>query len=105
MSGGILNTILQSGLKGRFSPELISQLTSSAFALSDLDLSEEDKELISTVYMRGLHGVFISYAIFMALQFLLSLFIKEHSLCGKYDKPQVETSESAEEAEDQRSGH
>ena len=46
VSGTILNNILQNGLKDKFSLELISQLTSSAFALGDLDLSAEDKALI-----------------------------------------------------------
>ena len=62
VSGAILNNVLHSGLKGRFSPALISQLSSSAFSLSELDLSDEDRNVIMAVYMRGLNTIFVSYA-------------------------------------------
>ncbi|KAB8233870.1 major facilitator superfamily domain-containing protein [Aspergillus alliaceus] len=58
VSGAILNNVLQNVLRGRFSAELISKITSSAFSLSDFDLTDEDKKLISDAYMRGLRDVF-----------------------------------------------
>lgn len=83
VSGTILNNILQNGLKDKFSLELISQLTSSAFALGDLDLSAEDKALISNVYMEGMHAIFGSYAVLMIVWFVLTLFIEDYGLGRK----------------------
>lgn len=83
VSGTILNNILQKGLKDKFSPELISQLTSSAFALGDLDLSAEDKALISNVYMGGMHAIFGSYAVLMIVWFGLTLLIEDYGLGRK----------------------
>ncbi|KAE8342655.1 hypothetical protein BDV24DRAFT_173662 [Aspergillus arachidicola] len=54
VSGAILNNVLHNDLKGRFSEELISKITSSAFALYDFNLTDEDQELISNAYMHGL---------------------------------------------------
>jgi uncharacterized membrane protein YqjE len=72
-----LNNILYNGLKTRLSPQLISQLASaSTLALAELDLSEDDKRLVSTVYMRGLSAVFASYAVLIAVFFFLLLLCK-----------------------------
>ncbi|KAJ0421543.1 major facilitator superfamily domain-containing protein [Aspergillus carlsbadensis] len=61
VSGTILNNILYTGLKAHFAPELISQLASaSAPALQNLNLSDDERRLISAVYMRGLSAVFMS---------------------------------------------
>ncbi|GFF53934.1 hypothetical protein IFM51744_08234 [Aspergillus udagawae] len=84
VSGTIMNNVLYSGLKGKLSPEVISQLTSSAFALRNTDLSDDDKQLVSTVYMRGVQAVFVSYAVLTAIYFLCSLFIEDYGLGGKY---------------------
>jgi len=83
VSGTILNNVLQNGLKARFSSELISQLTSSAFALADMDLPDDDKQLISSVYMRGLHVVFVSYALLTSLLFVSTLFLRDYGLRTK----------------------
>lgn len=88
VSGTILNNVLQNGLKAKFSPELISQITSSAFVLGDLDLSAEDKALISSVYMRGILAIFGSYAFLMTVLFVLSLFVEDYGLSRKEDPPQ-----------------
>lgn len=88
VSGTILNNVLQKGLKARFSPELISQITSSAFALGNLDLSAEDKALISTVYMRGILAIFGSYAFLMTILFVLALFVEDYGLSRKEDPAQ-----------------
>lgn len=93
MSGSILNNVLQNGLKSHFSPELISQLASSAFVLPDLGLSDEEKSIVLDVYMQGLHTVFVSYGILTAVMFLASLCLFDYGLGNK------ETGESVE-AED-----
>jgi uncharacterized membrane protein YqjE len=88
VSGAILNNVLQNGLKARFSSKLISQLTSSAFALADMDLSDDDKQLISSVYMRGLHVVFVSYALLISFLFVSTLFLRDYGLGTKQQSRQ-----------------
>jgi uncharacterized membrane protein YqjE len=88
VSGAILNNVLQKGLKARFSSKLISQLTSSAFALADMDLSDDDKKLISSVYMRGLHVVFVSYALLISFLFVSTLFLRDYGLGTKQQSHQ-----------------
>ena len=78
----ILNSVLQNGLKGRFSQKFNSQLTSSAFASTNSKLSYEDKELISKVYVRDLHTVFITSAILAAALFISILFIHDDAVEG-----------------------
>ncbi|KAF7160165.1 hypothetical protein CNMCM5623_005680 [Aspergillus felis] len=99
ISGTILNNVLYRGLKGKLSPELISQLTSSAFALRSIDLSDDDKHLVSTVYMRGVQAVFVSYAVLITVYFLCSLFLEDYGLGGKYAqvKSSVTTNPETEE--------
>ncbi|KAE8354370.1 major facilitator superfamily domain-containing protein [Aspergillus coremiiformis] len=89
VSGSILNNVLHNALTGRFSAELISKITSSAFALSDLDLTDEDKELISNAYMRGLRAVFTVFAILIALFFALTFCIQDYGLAGRSERPPV----------------
>ena len=101
VSGTILNNILHNGLEGRFSPELISQLASSAFALKDLNLSEDDNQLISTVYMTGLRAVFASYAMLIALYFLSSLFVEDYGLGRKSHETNESVASSSEERENE----
>ncbi|KAL4895218.1 major facilitator superfamily-domain-containing protein [Aspergillus ambiguus] len=83
VSGTILNNTLQAGLKDRFDAEVIAQLTSSSFAMDSMDLSEQDKSLISKVYMRGLHVVFVTYAVLISGVFVAFLLVKDQSLGGK----------------------
>lgn len=83
VSGTILNNVLYNGLKGKVSPEVLSQLVSSAFNLDDLGISTQDKAVILAVYMRGLRAVFISYAVLASIYFLCSLLVKDYGLGGK----------------------
>ena len=62
---------------------MLSQLVSSAFNLDDLDISNQDKELILALYMKGLRAVFISYAVLASIYFLCSLLVKDYGLRGK----------------------
>ncbi|KAI1177410.1 putative efflux pump antibiotic resistance protein [Nemania sp. FL0916] len=80
VSGAILANVLSVQLSSRFGPDLIAKLTSSAFALNDLDLSEEDKVVISQTYMRGLHAVFISFAILVLIHLCSCMFIRDYGL-------------------------
>ncbi|KAF5862219.1 hypothetical protein ETB97_011924 [Aspergillus alliaceus] len=97
VSGAILNNVLQNVLRGRFSAELISKITSSAFSLSDFDLTDEDKKLISDAYMRGLRDVFTVFAVLIALYFVLTLCVKDYGLASKAEPPPAESEERLEE--------
>ncbi|KAB8267797.1 major facilitator superfamily domain-containing protein [Aspergillus minisclerotigenes] len=93
VSGAILNNVLHNDLKGRFSEELISKITSSASALYDFNLTDEDQKLISNAYMHGLRTVFTVFAVLMLLFFVLSLCIKDYGLAGR---ARIESEEQAE---------
>ncbi|QMW30641.1 hypothetical protein G4B84_006022 [Aspergillus flavus NRRL3357] len=93
VSGAILNNVLHNDLKGRFSEELISKITSFAFALYDFNLTDEDQKLISNAYMHGLRTVFTVFAVLMLLFFVLSLCIKDYGLAGR---TRIESEEQAE---------
>ncbi|KAJ5205355.1 Major facilitator superfamily domain general substrate transporter [Penicillium cf. griseofulvum] len=67
-------------LAPKFSPGLIAQLTSSVFALKDLNLSEEQVQMISNSYMDGIHGVFLSYSALIAVYLCACLFIEDYGL-------------------------
>lgn len=72
--------MLSNRLHGHFSPRLIAQLTSSAFGLNDLDLPVQDRMLISDGYMNGLHMVFVSYAVLIAVHLCAVVCIKDFGL-------------------------
>ncbi|GES63338.1 efflux pump antibiotic resistance protein [Aspergillus terreus] len=93
VSGAILNNALQNALRGRFSPELILKITSSAFSLSDFNLTDEDKKLISDAYMRGLRDVFTVFAGLLSLYFILTLCVRDYGLARKAETPPDETEE------------
>ncbi|OGM39371.1 putative efflux pump antibiotic resistance protein [Aspergillus bombycis] len=96
VSGAILNNVLHNDLRGRFSDAVISKITSSAFASHDLNLTDEDRELISNAYMHGLRAVFTVFAVLILLFFALILCIKDYGLAGRT------CVESEEHAEGQR---
>ncbi|PVH75880.1 putative efflux pump antibiotic resistance protein [Cadophora sp. DSE1049] len=86
VSGSILNSIMHAGLKHRFSSDFISKLTSSAFSLPTSGLSDEDKALVSSVYMQGIHGIFISYAVICVILFVSTRFIEDYGLAGRTEQ-------------------
>ncbi|KAJ5280193.1 major facilitator superfamily domain-containing protein [Penicillium angulare] len=83
VSGAILNNVIQAGLEGQFSSEVISQLTSSAFALSNLKLSPAEEDLILMVYARGLRFVFISFGVLTMIMFMASICLHDYGLVRK----------------------
>ena len=82
VSGLILNNVLQSELKSKLPSPIISQLTSSIFSISSLDLSNQQREIAIQAYMRALHYVFISYVPLLGLCFLTGLFSRDNGLEG-----------------------
>ena len=82
VSGLILNNILASDLQRTFPSTDISIISSSAFSLSSLNLSDEQRTVVLQAYMRGLHTVFISYVPLMGFCFVTGLFIHDNGLAG-----------------------
>ncbi|KAJ5672645.1 hypothetical protein N7507_001772 [Penicillium longicatenatum] len=80
VSGAILNNVLHTGLKARFSTKMIVHLTSSALRLSDLGLLDEDKKLILALYVRGLNIIFMSFAVLTSVMLLASLCLHDYGL-------------------------
>lgn len=97
VSSAILNNVLQRRLKVAFSPALISEFTSSAFVLVDLDLSEEKKRMVLAAYLEGLRAVFASYAILLAVYFVSSLYVKDTGLAGMSSPDKVAQYKQVEE--------
>jgi len=80
VSGTILSNVLYVRLRSRFSQDTIAQLISSAFALEHLHLTEEEKLAISQGYMEGLHAVFISFAVLIAIHVCACICIRDYGL-------------------------
>ena len=79
ISGVILSNTLGRELAGMPEP-LIAELTSSTYALDELDLSFEEEERILDVYMLGLHCIFIFYTCCSGLSVLLTVLVGDTSL-------------------------
>ena len=80
VSGAILSLVLWHQLQSRFDESLIRRLSSSAFALEDLNLSEGEKEAIIGAYMKGLHAVFIIFTTLTGIQTFSCLHIVDYGL-------------------------
>ena len=91
VSGLILNNMLQSELKGKVPTADISKVTSSAFSISSLDLSDQQREVVIHAYMEGLHYVFISYVPLLGLCFFTGLFSRDNGLEGFEATPKKST--------------
>ncbi|RKU44265.1 hypothetical protein DL546_007450 [Coniochaeta pulveracea] len=74
ISGAILSNTLRSRLANLpfISADTISGLTSSTYALKALGLTPEEKGLVLTVYMDGLHYIYIFYAVCIGLCLVLT---------------------------------
>ncbi|EGX89673.1 efflux pump antibiotic resistance protein, putative [Cordyceps militaris CM01] len=86
VSGTILTNLLFAQLQHRFSPELIAELTSSAFALKDLDLTDSERRLISGAYMHSLTVIYVTFAVLASIHLCLCLFIKDYGLRQRHGK-------------------
>lgn len=84
VSGVILSNTLREGLmtKSYVSGSLLSELTSSTYALDNLDLTQDQKNSILDVYMRGLHYIFIFYIVCSGLSLGLTYWVGNTSLKG-----------------------
>lgn len=88
VSGAILSHLLYSQLKSTFSHDLIAKLASSAFALKDLDLSDEERSMISQAYTNGLRAVFSCFAVLSVVHLCACLCIQDYGLKREDGKQQ-----------------
>ncbi|KAG9228132.1 putative efflux pump antibiotic resistance protein [Amylocarpus encephaloides] len=80
VSGAILSNVLSGQLKSRFSNSLTVKLISSAFALKTLHLTCEERDMIIEAYMKGLHSVFVSFAMLIAIHLCACVRIRDYGL-------------------------
>lgn len=87
VSGVILSNTLNNDLAGEsfVSDSLLTELTSSTYALDALNLSQDQEDKILDVYMLGLHYIFVFYMVCSGLGLLLTLWVGNTSL--KVPKP------------------
>ena len=83
MSSAILNNVLKARLTGHLSESSIVQLTSSVYALSSLDLTPEQHQLVLDAYMKGMHDIFIMYAPVVGVCFVAAALVKDRGVAEK----------------------
>ena len=83
VSGTILNNVLKARLTGHLPQTSITQLTSSAYALSSLNLTPPQHELVLKAYMSGMHSVFIMYAPIIGVCFIAASLVKDSGVAEK----------------------
>ncbi|KUL87128.1 hypothetical protein ZTR_05603 [Talaromyces verruculosus] len=59
LSGTILNNTLKTHLQNTLPPNTINTITSSAYALSSINLSPSQYEMVMDAYMAGMHTIFV----------------------------------------------
>jgi hypothetical protein len=92
VSGAVVNNVLYTELSDTIDPDILAQITSSVFALPNLNLSEEEKILVLEVYMRGIHAVFTLYACLVGICFVASMFVVDRGLAEKEEETNNDTS-------------
>ncbi|CAI6324260.1 unnamed protein product [Periconia digitata] len=100
VSGVILSNTLRKGLvqESYMSNSLLTELTSSTYALDALNLSSDQKNQILDVYMLGLRYIFVFYLVCSGLSLLLTVWVGNTTL--KAPKP-VEDEETGTSNGDQ----
>lgn len=90
MSGVILSNTLREGLvaESYVIDGLLSEMTSSTYALDRLDLSKDQQNRILGVYMQGLHQIFVFFTVCSGLSLVLTCWVGNTSL--KAPKPMVD---------------
>lgn len=82
VSGVILSNTLSRNLGGEtfVSDGLIADLTSSTYALNELDLTRDQQNLVLDVYMLGLHYVFVFFTACSGLSLILTIWVGNTTL-------------------------
>lgn len=83
MSSAILNNVLKARLTGHLPESSIIQLTSSVYALSSLDLTPEQHQLVLDAYMKGMHFIFLMYAPVVGLCFVAAALVNDRGVAEK----------------------
>lgn len=94
VSGAILNNVLKARLTDHLPHSLITQLTSSAYELTSLDLSPSQHELVLDAYMSGMHSVFTMYAPVIGVCFITASLVKDRGV-AENDASAVERNAAA----------
>jgi hypothetical protein len=106
VSGVILSNTLSQNLAGEtFVPDrLIAELTSSTYALNELDLSQDQQNQILDVYMLGLRYIFVFFTVCSGLSLLLTFWIGNTSLKAP-KKAEIEETTQGDTNEKEFSAH
>ena len=83
VSGAILNNVLKGHLAGNLPQSSITQLTSSAYALSSLNLTPPQHDLVLKAYMSGMHSIFIMYAPIIGVCFIAASIVKDRGVAER----------------------
>ncbi|RAO70256.1 uncharacterized protein BHQ10_006268 [Talaromyces amestolkiae] len=87
ISGTILNNTLKTHLQNILSPDTINTITSSAYALSSINLSHNQYEMVMDAYMAGMHTIFVMYAPIIGVCFVCAVLIRDEGVAEKDAKP------------------
>ncbi|KAH8880427.1 MFS general substrate transporter [Thozetella sp. PMI_491] len=98
LSGAILSNTLRNQLSSLpfVTETMISGLTSSAYSLDSLGLTDDQKVQVLAVYMNGLHYIFIFYCALIGMNFIMTLGVGNTRTYAKKPK-EAETSASGGE--------
>lgn len=83
MSSAILNNVLKARLTGHLPDSSIVQLTSSVYALSSLNLTPDQHQLVLDAYMKGMHSIFIMYAPVIGVCFVAAALVKDRGVAER----------------------
>lgn len=103
VSGVILANTLRSELSADdiLSQDAINQLTSSIYALDKLNLGDDTRSQVVSVYMEGIHNIFLFFTCCSALSLLLTCFVGNTSLKASKAHPSEGVEQKCEHAEKQ----
>ncbi len=99
VSGAILSNTLRSKLSPLpfITPGIISGLTSSAYSLDSLGLTDDEKSQILDVYMTGLHYIYIFYCASTAVNFVMSFGVGNTRTYAKKSKEEATATSASDE--------
>lgn len=80
VGNSILNNTIRSGLQGVVPESDFGLLASATAALEQLNLNSSQQALVRTVYMQGIHTIFITFAPIMGVCFLCHVGIRDRGL-------------------------
>jgi hypothetical protein len=83
VSGTILNNTLKTHLQNTLPPNTVNTITSSAYALSSINLSPGQYEMVMDAYMAGMHTIFVMYAPIIGVCFVCAVLIRDEGVAEK----------------------